>query len=463
MKNSRTVQALLLCTLITFIGAAGYMLIDDYPLLDAIYMSVITITTVGFGEIRPLSEAGRMFTTGLILLGFSCLAFAGHAVVESLLEKVWSGNSEKKKMQKKIDALKGHYIICGFGRVGKAAAEQLAHHHTGFVIIEHSPEQIALIRKSGFLYLEGDATDENLLLQAGIKNASGVLALLASDPLNLFVTLSAREMNPTLQIIARSGSEINDQKILKAGADDVVSPHAMAGEHIANDILAAAGKYNQIITSGKTSTNPEPRWLKVVQGSGLDGSTIAEISRQGGNKILGLRKKERDIIQPDEFLVVDEGDEIFILEVQVPPVSQSNSRVPKKLVIIDDNPVIRHLYSRLFQKAGFVPITADDGEEGLLLIRREKPVAAVIDYMLPGISGIEVCEKIRRDEEYSGITLIIFTADQEPATREKALRSGADEVIVKSADAQKIVETVTAALHERTPAGSRQGKDERTK
>ena len=124
MKNNRAIQALLLCAGVIVVGATGYMVIDDYPLLDAIYMSVITITTVGFGEIRPLSEAGRIFTTGLILFGFGCLAFAGHAVVESLLEKVWSGTSEIKKMQKKIAELKSHYIICGFGRVGKAAAEQ---------------------------------------------------------------------------------------------------------------------------------------------------------------------------------------------------------------------------------------------------------------------------------------------------------------------------------------------------
>lgn len=123
-SNKRIVVSLLLCLGIIATGTTGYVLIEDYTVLEAVYMSVITITTVGFGEVKPLSEAGREFTTFIILIGFGSLAFAGHALVESLLEKVWSGKSEIRKMKKKISRCRSHYIICGFGRVGAAAADR---------------------------------------------------------------------------------------------------------------------------------------------------------------------------------------------------------------------------------------------------------------------------------------------------------------------------------------------------
>lgn len=332
-------------------------------------MSVITLTTVGFGEVKPLSGAGRGFTTFYILLGFGSLALAGRAIAESLIENVFSGQSEIKKMKKKISLLKAHFIICGFGRVGAASAEHFIKDGADFIVIENDHEQCHAIREKDYIFLEGDATSEAILLEAGIKSAKGLIALLNSDPKNLFIVLSARELNPTLQIISRVEDASSEKKILRAGADRVISPFAAAGRQIAGDILAATEK-----TAHRSET--------------------------------------------------------------------------KKVVIVDDNPVILRLYTRLFQKAGFHPITAINGREGVDTIISEKPAAAVIDYMLPELSGIEVCRHIRTTQGCRGIKLIIFTADDQAKTKRRAIDAGADAVIIKSPEASEVIEAVVRIIKE---------------
>ena len=367
--NNKIIFSISLCLGIILLGAAGYVVIERYTFFEGLYMSVITVATVGFGEVKPLSEMGRGFTAFLIFAGFVSLAFAGHAMVESLIEQIASGKSEMKKMKKKIAQLRGYYIICGFGRVGMAASEHFVKAGVSFAIVEDNPKQCDRIRERGHLFIRGDATHETALLEAGIKSAEGVLVLLNSDPDNLFIVLTARELNPTLHIIARAEEESSESKIIKAGADKVTSPFATAGRQIADDILSLTGKTDR------------------------EGETI-----------------------------------------------------PRKLVIVDDNPVILSLYNRLFQKAGFHPLTAENGEEGLSLIAREKPVAAVIDYRLPVLSGIDVCRTLRQEKACQDIKLILFTADDHPDTRSRALAAGADEVVVKSSEASEVVSTVTEML-----------------
>jgi len=392
-SKNRIRIALILCLSILMIGTSGYVLIEGCSWLDALYMSVITITTVGFQEVHPLSESGRVFTILLILVGFVSLAFTGHAVVESLLEKVWSNGSERKRMKKRISTLKGHHLICGYGRVGAAAMERLKKAEAEFVIIEANHVQCEEIREKGLVFIEGDATHEHILLEAGIKSAGGLLALLDSDPANLFIVLTARELNPTLHIIARSEDVSSEKKILQAGADRVISPFNAAGKQIADDILSATGM--------TLMAHKEP-----------NGKNLVEPSFQNRQKV----------------------------------------------VIVDDNPVILRLYTRLFQKAGFHPLTATSGEEGLDLILLEKPAAAVIDFLLPVLSGIEVCQRIRASEDCRQTKLILFTASDEPDTHRRALHAGADAVIEKSPDASEVIAAVMNALREEpTRSGNQAG------
>ncbi|NOQ86524.1 MAG: response regulator [Deltaproteobacteria bacterium] len=445
--NNRIVIALILCLAIIAIGTSGYMLIEGYTLFEGLYMSIITITTVGFGEVKPLSGVGRGFTIFLILIGFGSLAFAGHALVESLLERVQEGRSEIKKMKKHISLLKSHYIICGFGRVGAAATEHLKTAGSDFVIIETNPTQLQEVRGKGYCYVEGDATHENVLLEAGVKSARGLLALLNSDPDNLFIVLTTRELNPTLHIIARAEEASSEKKILQAGADSVISPFATAGKQIADDILAATGKQTELSKSS-IGTNAAPQWIKVQDKLSVLGETISEVSGKMGREVVGLRRNGRDFIFPDLETKLESTDMLLVIDERQDEKNQleNHQLKPQKLVIIDDNPVILRLYTRLFQKAGFHPMTAADGREGLDLIIREKPVAAVIDFMLPVMSGIEICQGVRKNEDCQGIKLILFTADKQPETRKSALNAGADAVVIKSPEASEVIETVVQIL-----------------
>lgn len=445
--HNRIAIALILCLAIITIGTSGYMLIENYTLLEGLYMSVITITTVGFGEVKPLSWPGRGFTIVLILIGFGTLAFAGHALVESLLEKVQGSKSEIKKMKKQISLLKSHYIICGFGRVGVAAAEQLKKAGSDFVIIERNSIHLQDIREKGYCCIEGDATHEHVLLEAGIKSSRGLLALLNSDPDNLFIVLTARELNPTLQIIARAEEASSEKKIVQAGADRVISLFANAGKQIADDVLTAAGKQTQLSQSSN-GTAAVPEWIKVQDQLAMLGETISDASKKMGREIIGLRRNGQDFIFPDRKINLESTDMLLVMDGRKDETNLWDNHQPKpqKLVIIDDNPVVLRLYTRLFQKAGFHPLTAADGGEGLDLIIREKPVAAIIDFMLPAMSGIEICEHVRKNEECREIKLILFTADNQPETRKHALDSGADAVVLKSPEASEVIETVIQAL-----------------
>ncbi len=439
--------AVVFCLAIIGMGTVGFMLIDGYTFVEAFFMTVITISSVGYGEIRPLSDEGRIFTIFLILTGIGSLAYAGHVVVESVLERVWKHDLKEKKMKKRISKLKDHFIICGFGRVGETAVEHFSKAGTDFVIIEFSEEQCHRIREHGYIFLEGDATRERTLLKAGIKSASGLVALLETDPKNLFTVLTARELNPTLHIIARSADKENKKKIIRAGADNVISPYASAGRQVADDLLAATGKFSKV-TEDPKKTCVVPQWIEVHQGSSMVGSTVENVCREMGNEILGLRRRGNDILRPDPHIVLEQDDMLLVFDVGE---SKDETEVvlaaPKKIVVIDDNPVIVRLYSRLFQRAGFHPLTADNGIDGLKLILAAKPEAAVVDYHMPGLSGIEICRSVRKSADEFHTLLVLFSGSDEPNLRKKALDAGADEVVLKSADASELVEAVINLLN----------------
>lgn len=445
--RSRITFAILLCTMVLVAGAFGFITIEDYSVIDGLYMSAITITTVGFGEVKPLTPFGRLFTTGLILCSFLALAFAGHTIGQTLLENVWSGKTERKKMKKQIASLKDHYIVCGFGRVGAAAVHQFEKLATDFVVIESDENQLTQLKDKEYLYINGDATHEEVLEEAGIKRAKGLLSLLNEDPDNLFVVLTAREINPTLNIISRSNETTSGYKIIRAGADDVVSPFDSAGRQIASDILRATGRME--LSHG--ANHPEglsPKWITIEEGSSMIQQTIDELSRHMRRTIIGLRRDNKDILTPEKKTVLRCGDQILVLDecAEDKACPYPTHHEVKKLVLVDDNPVIVKLYSRLFQKAGYTPFTAANGRDGLDLIMSTKPRAAVIDYHLPSMSGIEVCQSVRRKMNGNPIKLILFTADQSEGTHKRAMDAGADAVVIKSPETSEIIHTVNHCL-----------------
>ncbi|PCJ16573.1 MAG: hypothetical protein COB02_15860 [Candidatus Cloacimonadota bacterium] len=435
--KNQNILSFLLLLFVLILGTSGYMVIEGYSFLDGLYMCVITITTVGFGEVKPLSEYGRLFTVLLIMLGFFSMAWLGRTFIEAIFEGVSQGRSGKKKMENIISKLSNHYILCGFGRVGIAAAEYLESQNVDFVVIDSflNPETKEELINGKYVYIHGDATQDSSLIEAGIKRASGVLALLNSDPDNLFLVLTARELNPTLKIFSRSEDDRAEHKILKAGADKVITPSKSAGKFIAGALLNACGKDVKVEKLVEEVTH---QWYQINENSKLIGKTILEGREILSSKIVGLRRDEVDSLVPAKTTIIKENDSLLILGV---PQEKKVASHSKQVAIIDDNPIVVRLYTRLFQKKGLIPISASDGIKGAELVLKENPPVAVIDYLLPGMTGIEVCRKIKLDKKNT-TKLILFTGTEDDEARQEALEAGADLVIIKSSDTKEIINAV---------------------
>ena len=446
MDSRRRIWIALAVTLFFLgVGTVGYVKIEHFPPLDAFYMTVITISTVGYGEIHPLSEAGRVFTIFLILFGVGSLAFAAHAFTESMIERASNPNLRKKSMERKIKKLHGHYIICGHGRVGAASADHFHNVGADFVVIDRSEEHLKILAEQGYNYLAGDATREETLLQAGIKKAGALIAVLDSDPDNLCAVLTARELNPTLHIVARTEVASSESRILRAGADSVISPYASAGRRVADRILMKTME-DKIRDGRDDAIGNVPHWVMVNEKSGLASHAVTTANQILNGMIVGMRREGKDILMPTQDVRLQMGDELLVCGEQSTPTVAAKRKQPKKIVLIDDNPVIRRLYTRLFQKAGFNIITAVNGREGYEMIMAEMPDAAVVDFMLPDISGLEVCRQVRAQDLGRGIKLFLFTADNQDETRKKALEAGVDMVVIKSPEAQEIIAIVKNGL-----------------
>jgi voltage-gated potassium channel len=229
----RAVTAAALLILVVGVGTAGYALIEGYTPFEALYMTVTTISTVGFGEIRPLTDAGRAFTIGLIIGGVGVLFYALSSAAAFLLEGRLAAILGVRRMRGKIERLSNHYILCGFGRVGREIAREFVERKIPFVVVDHNPEALTVATEAGYLVHEGDATRDEILRAAGIERARGLIAAGDSDATNTYVTLSAKSLNPRLFVIARAGTPEIEAKLRRAGADRVVSPYTLAGRRMA--------------------------------------------------------------------------------------------------------------------------------------------------------------------------------------------------------------------------------------
>ncbi len=218
-----------LFTLIAIIltGTFGYYFLEDgFSLFDSFYMTIITISTTGFKEVRDLSFSGRILTVLLIITGVTTIAYISGRVIQILIE---TQILRRRRMDKKLEAIGSHHIICGYGRMGKFICDDLVEHNVPFVVIENDPDKLELLAEKGFLFVNGDATKDEDLLRTGIQRAKGLVAVLNSDADNVFATLSARELNPSIYVVARANEEGTEPKLKKAGADRVVLPYELSG------------------------------------------------------------------------------------------------------------------------------------------------------------------------------------------------------------------------------------------
>ena len=236
-KTRHLIVSIILSLSILIVGTAGYMLIEDWRFLDALYMTVITISTVGFREINQVGDAGRVFTILLVAVGVGFTLYVAAAVVQFMVEGRIRVILGRRRLDKKINRLKNHYIVCGYGRIGRVICQNLKRKPLDVVAIDNSPELIPVMDEDGILYVAGDAADEACLIKAGIKRAQGLVAALATDMDNVFLILSARQLAPELTIIARASMEAVKSKLQAAGADSVESPYEMGAVSMAHHII----------------------------------------------------------------------------------------------------------------------------------------------------------------------------------------------------------------------------------
>lgn len=214
-------------------GTCGYYWVEHMPLFEAFYMTIITMSTVGYAEIVPLSQTGRTLTIVIIILGIGVGAYSISLLVRAFIEGELTKIVGRRIVQKQISELKNHYIVCGFGRIGRIICNELAADNIDFVVIEQDPAIIEHIESKNYLFLELDATSEEALLKAGIMKAKGIATALRSDANNVFITLTAKGLRPNIYILARASHENNEDKLSRAGASRVVSPHLIGGRRMA--------------------------------------------------------------------------------------------------------------------------------------------------------------------------------------------------------------------------------------
>ena len=236
-RTTHLIITILVSAILVALGTAGYMLIEGWPVLDSLYMTVITFSTVGFGEIRQLSPAGRIFTLILIVLGVGFVAYVIGNVIQFLVEGRIRLILGRHKLDKKIDRMNSHYIVCGYGRMGRALCRYLSQRHLNFVVIEKNTNRIPVMNEDGILFIAGEAPQEANLNKAGIKRASNLIATLGTDADNVFLVLLARGLNPNLYVVARASQDETKKPLYSAGANVVVSPFDVGARRMAHAIL----------------------------------------------------------------------------------------------------------------------------------------------------------------------------------------------------------------------------------
>ncbi|HEX2192781.1 MAG TPA: potassium channel protein [Acidimicrobiales bacterium] len=312
MSSRARVPVLLLTLAITY-GTIGFRVIEDYPWLDALYMTVTTLTTVGFGEIHPLSTAGRAFAISLIAFGVVAV-FDLLAVFTSLLASGRLSRSiERRAMQRRIRDLRDHYVVCAYGRVGRAATQELVRRGAEVVVIEVQDALEPLLAEAGIAYLIGDPSEEAVLEEAGVGRARALLCAVDSDVVNVYITLSARALYPELFIIARAARQESVDKLRRAGADRVISPYAVSGVRMAAMALQPA----VLEFVDMVSVDPDLRIEEVVV---AEGSPLAERSVRDvcapyeGVMVLAVRQPSGDLlIPPRADTVLTKGDLIIVV------------------------------------------------------------------------------------------------------------------------------------------------------
>jgi voltage-gated potassium channel len=308
--------ALALLSAVLATGVAGYVVIEGWSLWDAVYMTVITVTTVGYREVHPMSRLGEAFTAALLMVGVATFLYTFTLlmarVVEGGLQQSWI----RRRQSRMLDELAGHFIVCGFGRMGQIIAREFARERTPFVLIERDPERLREAIDAGYMAVEADASSEAVLKRIRIDRARGFIAAVSTDAENVFAVLTARLLRPDLYIISRAETEDAKAKLVKAGADRVISPYHIGGVHLAQTALRpAVVDFVQIATSSE-NLELAMEQIRVDEQSALAGQTLlqANLRQKYGVIVVGIKRADgRMEFNPASDAVMRGGDDIVVL------------------------------------------------------------------------------------------------------------------------------------------------------
>jgi len=303
----RILLPLVVIGVVVVLGTFGYMYIEGMRFLDALYMTVITISTVGFGEVKPLSDAGRIWTMLLILVGWGSISVLITRVFSVIVEREFTQILRLRR--KKMKTLKDHYIVCGFGRMGRKAAEYLKRSDKDFVVVDTDKGRVQAALDMGYMAVEGDATEEDTLKKAGIEKARGLAALLDSDHANLYVVLNAKSLNPKLFVVASAFTEKGGKLIEKAGADRVILPFEWAGVRIGRALV------QPVVSEFLDVYQMRVEEILLKEGSPFIGRSLRELdlSRRYGVYVIAILRGNEVMLPPNPDIPLREGDILLVV------------------------------------------------------------------------------------------------------------------------------------------------------
>jgi len=305
----------LLVLAVILYGVAGYALIERWNLLDSFYMVIITISTVGYGEVHPLGSAGRIFTSSLIIFGVGTMLYSLGLFAELIAEGHFAEYSRRRRMEDRVKSLRDHYILCGYGRIGTQVVTEFERAKADYIVIDNNPDAVGRLVRENRLHLDADASSEEVLEEAGIARARGLIAAVDSDERVVYIVLAARALNPKLFVVARAGQPASVRRLELAGADRVISPYRMAGHHMAELALRPALlDVMEFLQHGDDSFAVEE--MTVRPGSRASGRRLGEAGlledRRG--KVLALRRRDGSLhANPGADMELAEGDLLIVI------------------------------------------------------------------------------------------------------------------------------------------------------
>ena len=308
--------AFIVTQILLLMGSVGYILIEEWSFFDALYMTVITIATVGYGEIHELSKEGRIFTVFLIMSSFGVVAFIVASISQAIIAVQLRKILGRRKLERTVKRQKDHFIICGYGRIGSFIAKEFNDEHVPFVVVEKSEETIKLLEEDGFPYVEGDATEDEILIRAGVEKATGLIAAVQSDADNLYITLSARTLNPNLFILSRADEASAEKKLFSAGANRVISPYLMGAARIVNAVLRPnVVEFVDLVVQRK-HLELQLEEVTVEDDNRFKGKPLRDsgIRRDLGLIVVAIKKESgKMVFNPSSESIIEKGDILIVL------------------------------------------------------------------------------------------------------------------------------------------------------